>query len=118
MTQSIDLVVVGIPHVAAVQLLFNNETRARGVYRTLCAKDRGENEFEVEVSDDYGQTITVNRDETPLIHYQDLGRLHEGQIEVQLALSRAQAKAQRQAQNDPGLKLLTPNAAPPGMRLG
>ena len=109
MTQSMYLVIVGIPQVAAVQLMFNNETRARAVYAALKAADRGENEFEIEAADDYGQVITVNRDETPLIYFQDLSRMHEGQIEVGLALARAQAKGKRQADNDPALKFLAPN---------
>jgi nitrate reductase NapAB chaperone NapD len=111
MTQSMYLVIVGIPQVAAVQLMFNNETRARQVFKVLCAVDRDENFCEVEVSDDYGQMILVNRDETPLICFQNLSRMQEGQIEISLANTRAEAKRQHQAQNDPGLKFLAANAA-------
>lgn len=118
MTQSMYLVTVGIPHVGTVQLMFNNAARARQTYVELRAKDRGENDFEIEVTDDYGQTVTVNRDEAPLITFQDLSRVHEGQIEVGLAQQRAQAKGQRQASNDPSLKFLAASTAPPGVRLG
>jgi hypothetical protein len=116
MTQSMHLVLVSVQHGPQVTLMFNNEARAKAAYRVLRAEGRGEDDFEFEVSDDYGQTIAINRDEVPLIILQDLSRVHDGQIEVGMAQSRAQAAAQRKASNDPALKLLTP--AGPGMRLG
>lgn len=112
------LVMVAVQRGPQHTLMFNNETRAKTAYRELRAEARGEDLFEIEVSDDYGQTLTINRDEVPLIVLQDLSRVHEGQIEVGMAQSRAQAAAQRKASNDPALKLLTPNGPMPGMRLG
>jgi hypothetical protein len=85
MSQSLYLVIVGIPNLPLLKLMFNNETRAREVYRALRGSDRGENDFEIEVCDDYGQEVTVNRDETPLIHFQDLARVLEGRIAITVA---------------------------------
>ena len=101
-----------------VQLMFNNETRAKACYRDLRASERGEHDFEIEVMDDYGQTMTVNRDETPIIVLQDLARLHEGQAEIQMMHARAGAALQRKQQQDPALRIMTAAGAPPGMRLG
>lgn len=112
------LVVVTCKNGPQITLMFNNSHRAAATYRTLKAADRDEDTFEIEVEDDYGQAVMVNRDETALILMQSVARVHDGQTEIAMMQQRAQAAMQRKAMNDPGLKLLTPAGAPNGMRLG
>jgi len=111
------LVVISIAGRTQVQLMFNNEARAKAAYKALLARDRGENEFEIEVSDDYGTTLMINRDETPMIYWQDLTRAHEGQAEIGIAQAKVQAAMQRKVQNDPAMRFMTASPPGPGMRI-
>lgn len=115
------LVQVIIPEAPPLELMFNVDARAKAVYRQLVEAgitgSEDENRFQVEVSDDYGQTLCVDRDRVDVIFLRDLSRVHQGQAEIQIMQARAQAGLQRKAQQDPALKLLTPNGPMPGMRI-
>ena len=113
------VVMVGFAHHQQhYELMFNVESRAKAAYQTLRAKDRGEDDFEIEATDDYGQTVMVNRDEVAVIMLRDLGRVHAGQGEIALMQGKAQAVMQRKAQSDPAMRVMGLQGAPPGMRLG
>lgn len=54
-------------HVRSVDLFFSSDVSAIAAYETLVARDRGENDFEIEVVDDYGARAMFNRDEVVTI---------------------------------------------------
>jgi hypothetical protein len=103
---------------ANTRLHFHNKGAALAVYAQLVAKDRGENDFEIEVEDDYGTRLMINRDKVALIAFEDPKRIGEAQIEAGLIQARTQAKANKLAADDASLKLLNPAMGPQHMFRG
>ncbi len=108
-----DCYLVTVLFIAQGQAQFNffRQEKAREVYKTLVAKERGEGEFEFEIEDDYGTTAMINRDDVRAIIYQDLRRSQEGMSEVQMLMARSNAALQKRASSDPALRLLAPTGA-------
>ncbi len=76
------LVQVIVADVPPLELMFSAEGRAEAVYRQLVdagiTGSEDENRFQIEVSDDYGQTLCVDRDRVDVIFLRDLSRVHQG----------------------------------------
>jgi len=108
MSDNIYLILVQEEKVQPFQLIFATQTTARAAYKKIKWESRGEDDFEVEISDDFGQTVLINRDQLVYALMQELGALHRGQAEISLAQARANSTLQRKAAQDPTLKFLTP----------
>lgn len=92
---------------------YNAWKSAQTAYTRLTA-ERGENDFLVELTDDFGVTQTIDLDHVIVRSLEDPKRVAEAQVILALTNARAQAKAQKQAANDPTLQLLNPNLPPSG----
>lgn len=100
------------------RLHFHNQGAAAAVYARLVAKDRSENEFEIEVEDDFGTKLMINRDKVALIAFEDPKRVGDAQIEAGLIQARTQAKANKLAAADASLKILSSGPQTNGMFRG
>lgn len=107
------LVVVSVMFDRGQRLSFYYLTRSRAedAYKKLTA-ERNETEFEVEISDDFGSTQRIDLDHVVLRGVEDPKLIGEAQGRIAIINARAQAMANKKAQDDPALKLLTPNLPP------
>jgi hypothetical protein len=99
----------------AWKLVYSSEERARAAYVRATEQDVGQfPDDRIELADDFGLTITLDRRAavaTQLCHAQ---ACLEGQSQVQLATMRAQVKFQKNCAVDPMLKVIPANMIPPG----
>lgn len=106
------VVAIMLDDASPVTMFFLNRERARAAYDKLVAKDRGEDLFEIEVADDFGLTMMVNRDHVLVITMQDPKMIGEAQGRLAIINARANAMANKKAMDDPALKLLTGAQSP------
>ncbi len=86
------------------RLNFTDKTRAEAAFAAIQAKDRAENDFEIEVYDDFGVRMHLDRDHLVFATIEDPARIVEAEVERSLIVARANAKAQQRAQSDPVLR--------------
>jgi hypothetical protein len=103
------LVVVTImfEHGQRLAFYYNTRARAEAAYKKLTAP-RGENDFEVEISDDYGMMQTIDLDHVILRGIENPKLIGDAQGRMAIITARAQAAANKKAASDPTLQLLTP----------
>ncbi len=104
MAEGLYSVAVCFDHGQSVRLNFTDKDRAEAAWTAIRAKDRGPDDFEIEVCDDYGVRIMLDRDNVTFVTLEDPAKLTEAEIERSLIIARGNAKANQRAQNDPVLK--------------
>ena len=105
------VVAVMFNHGQRLAFYYLTRSRAEEAYKRLTAP-RGEDDFEVEISDDFGMTQTIDLDHVVLRGIEDPKLIGEAQGRIALIQARAQAMAQKKAADDPALKLLTGAQSP------
>lgn len=108
MAEDIRVITVISKQAQPIKLHFRDPKRAQAAWNALVAPDRGENDFELVEEDDYGCKVMVNRDEVAFITLEDPRTIVEAQIEIAMIQARANAKAQKLAQSDAALRIMTP----------
>jgi hypothetical protein len=110
---------------SSLQLLFHNSGRAEAAWTLVNAaispptflEDRGlsvpeAQPLSVTLADDYGMRATFMAGEVGMAWMSDLGQESEGKTQLALAQARANAKANKAAQQDPDLR--QPTITQPG----